>query len=319
MVPDVNHDLSTRIKDKAYELGFNQVGISRADADGRAEDKLSVWLSRGFHGEMTWMERTADKRRNIKNVFPDIRSVVSVAVNYYTDHAPQETGGKGRISRYAWGDDYHYIITDWVRQLATWIDAEAEKEGIPCESRTYVDTGPILEKAWAQRAGIGWVGKHSNLVSAEYGSWLLLGEVLLTVDLEPDMPAPDQCGACRLCIEICPTDAIPEPYVLDATKCIAYLTIEHRGPIPAPYHFDMGNRIFGCDDCLDICPYNEHAVPTFERAFEPRTYALSPDLKELAEQTTAEFQITFKKSPLKRAKYEGLQRNVAIARKNDSQ
>ena len=308
--------LSTRIKDKAHALGFDRAGISRACTDLRAEDQLRAWLSRGFHGQMSWMERAADKRGNIKNVFPDVRSVVSVAVNYYTDHTPQEPQGKGRIARYAWGDDYHHVIDERLRALATWIDTEAEKEGLQCESRTYVDTGPILEKAWAQRAGIGWIGKHSNLVSEDYGSWLLLGEVLVTVELEPDTPAPDQCGACRLCIEICPTDAIPEPYVLDATKCIAYLTIEHRGPISDMYHSDIGNRIFGCDDCLDICPYNEHAVPTSERAFAPRVYALSPDLRELAEQTPLEFQTTFKKSPIKRTKYEGLQRNIAIARKN---
>tara|TARA_B100000315_G_C14593217_1_gene597116 strand:- start:6487 stop:7431 length:945 start_codon:yes stop_codon:yes gene_type:complete len=308
-----------RIKNKAYSLGFTQVGISRVESDGEAEDQFRAWLSRGFHGEMHWMERTASKRGDIKNVLPDVQSVVSVAVNYYTNNTPQETKGKGRISRYAWGDDYHYVITNWVRQLATWISAEAKKEGVQCESLAYVDTGPILEKAWAQRAGIGWIGKHSNLVSADYGSWLLLGEVLLTINLEPDIPARDQCGACRLCIEICPTDAIPEPYVLDATKCISYLTIEHRGPIPDLYHSNIGNRIFGCDDCLDICPYNEHATPTSERAFAPRAYALSPDLKKLAHQTLSEFQATFKKSALKRTKHEGLQRNVEIARKNASQ
>jgi epoxyqueuosine reductase len=279
---------------------------------------LGAWLNREFHGQMSWIERTAEKRRDITKVFPDVRSVVSVAVNYYTDHTPQETAGKGRIARYAWGDDYHYFMDERLREFATWIDAEAEQDGLPCASRTYVDTGPILEKAWAQRAGIGWIGKHSNLVSTDYGSWLILGEVLISVELDSDTPAPDQCGACRLCIEICPTDAIPEPYVLDATKCIAYLTIEHRGPIPDMYHSDIGNRIFGCDDCLDICPYNEHAVPTSEGAFAPRTYALSPDLSELAEQTQVEFQTTFKKSPMKRTKYEGLQRNIEIARKNAS-
>lgn len=262
------------------------------------------------------MERTAEKRGDITKVFPGVRSVVSVGVNYYTDHTPQEPQGKGRIARYAWGDDYHYFMDDRLRNFATWIDAEAKQEGLQCESRTYVDTGPILEKAWAQRAGIGWIGKHSNLVSPDYGSWLILGEVLVSVELEADKPAPDQCGACRLCIEICPTDAIPEPYVLDATKCIAYLTIEHRGPIPDMFHSDIGNRIFGCDDCLDICPYNEQAVPTSEPAFAPRAYALCPDLRELAKQPLAEFQTAFKKSPIKRTKYEGLQRNVAIARNN---
>ena len=309
---------STSIKNKAYELGFAQVGISRVGVNQQAEQHLCAWLDRGFHGQMSWMERTSDKRSNITNVFPGVKSVVSVAMNYYTDHTPQETKGKGRIARYAWGDDYHHVVDERLRQLAIWIDTEAEKEGLQCESRTYVDTGPILEKAWAERAGIGWIGKHSNLVSADYGSWLLLGEILVSVELDFDTPAPDQCGACRLCIEICPTDAIPEPYVLDATKCIAYLTIEHRGPIPDIYHVDVGNRIFGCDDCLDICPYNQYAAPTSERAFSPRTYALSPDLGQLEKQTALEFQATFKKSPIKRTKYQGMQRNVAIAKKNAS-
>ncbi len=307
---------STRIKDKAYALGFDQVGISRVETAPQAEDHLRHWLSRGFHAGMSWMERTAEKRGDITKVFPNVQSVVSVAVNYYTNYTPNETIGKGRIARYAWGDDYHFFMDDRLHEFATWINAEAKNEGLQCESRTYVDTGPILEKAWAQHAGIGWIGKHSNLVSTDYGSWLILGEVLVTVELEPDTPAPDQCGACRLCIEICPTDAIPEPYVLDATKCIAYLTIEHRGPIPDPYHSDIGNRIFGCDDCLDICPYNEHATPTSEPAFEPRAYSLSPDLNELGEQTQLAFQTTFKKSPIKRTKYEGLQRNVEIAQTN---
>ena len=311
---------SRRIKDKAREFRFDQVGISRVDdgTEEQAEKRLRAWLSQGFHGQMTWMERTSDKRGNIRKVFPNVQSVVSVGINYFTDHLPQETKGKGRIARYAWGDDYHDVIDQRLRQFATWIDAEAEKEGLLCESRTYVDTGPILEKAWAQRAGIGWIGKHSNLVSPDYGSWLILGEVLVSAELEPDTPSPDQCGSCRLCIEICPTDAIPEPYVLDATKCIAYLTIEHRGPIPTPYYSDIGNRIFGCDDCLDICPYNEHATPTSEPAFAPRPYALSPDLQQLADQQRVEFQSTFKNSPIKRTKYEGLQRNVDIARNNVS-
>ncbi len=309
---------TARIKRKAHALGFDQVGVSQVDAaiEQNQNEKLREWLRRGFHGDMHWMEKTCDKRGNIQKVFSGVRSVVSVAMNYYTEYLPDERKGKGRIARYAWGDDYHDLINSRLRTLSTWIDAEASKEGLNCHCLAYVDTGPILEKAWAQRSGIGWIGKHSNLVSSEYGSWLLLGEVLVSADLEPDAPALDQCGSCRLCIEVCPTDAIPEPYVLDATKCIAYLTIEHRGSIPSMFHSDIGNRIFGCDDCLDICPYNEYVTSTKELAFTPRSYALSPDLEELGDQTELEFQEVFRRSPLKRAKYDGLQRNIKISKNN---
>ncbi len=310
--------LSNRIKDHARELGFDQVGISRVAHDGRDQPgkRLHEWLNRGYHGTMNWMPRTAQKRADITEVFPDVRSVVSVAVNYYTNYVPDETNGNGRIARYAWGDDYHFMMDSRLTAFAAWIEEEAARGGTRCETRTYIDTGPILEKAWAQQAGIGWIGKHSNLVSTTHGSWLILGEVLVSLDLQEDEPTPDQCGSCQLCIDICPTQAIPEPYVLDATKCIAYLTIEYRGPIPQTFHADIGNRIFGCDDCLDICPYNHNAVPSTEAAFQPRPIALKTDLRELTDQSTIEFQTMFKNSPVKRAKHEGLQRNVDIAGSN---
>ena len=241
--------------------------------------------------------------------------MVSVGMNYYTNHRANEQPGMGRIARYAWGKDYHAVMSQRLAQLEAKIAALAP--GVT--TRTYVDTGPIMEKAWAQQAGLGWIGKHSNLVSAEYGSWLLLGEILTTLDLKENEPATDLCGSCTLCIQACPTGAIVEPYVVDARLCISYLTIELRGGrevISDELASQMGNRIFGCDDCLDICPFNLQADPTNEPAFVPTPLTLAPSLQTLAQLSAESFASTFKGSPLKRAKLSGLLRNVGIAQDN---
>lgn len=241
--------------------------------------------------------------------------MVSVGMNYYTDNRANEQPGMGRIARYAWGKDYHTVMSRRLAQLEAKIAALAP--GVT--TRAYVDTGPIMEKAWAQQAGLGWIGKHSNLVSAECGSWLLLGEILTTLDLEPDEPATDLCGSCTLCIQACPTGAIVEPYLVDARLCISYLTIELRGgreAIPDELAAQMGNRIFGCDDCLDVCPFNLRADATSELALAPTPLTLAPSLQALAQISEESFATTFKESPLKRAKRSGLLRNVAIAQEN---
>ena len=241
--------------------------------------------------------------------------MVSVGMNYYTDNRANEQPGMGRIARYAWGKDYHTVMSQRLSQLEAKIAALAP--GVT--TRAYVDTGPIMEKAWAQQAGLGWIGKHSNLVSAECGSWLLLGEILTTLDLEQDEPATDLCGSCTLCIQACPTGAIVEPYVVDARLCISYLTIELRGGrevISDELAAQMGNRIFGCDDCLDVCPFNLRADATSEPAFTPTPLTLAPSLQALAQISEESFATTFKESPLKRAKQSGLLRNVGIAQEN---
>lgn len=241
--------------------------------------------------------------------------MVSVGMNYYTDHRANEQPGMGRIARYAWGKDYHTAMSQRLSQLEATITALAP--GVT--TKACVDTGPIMEKAWAQQAGLGWVGKHSNLVSAEYGSWLLLGEILTTLDLEQDEPATDLCGSCTLCIQACPTGAIVEPYIVDARLCISYLTIELRGgreAISDNLAAQMGNRIFGCDDCLDICPFNLRADATDDSAFTPTPLTLAPNLQTLAQISEESFATTFKESPLKRAKQSGLLRNVGIAQEN---
>lgn len=338
--------LSTRIKEEAHALGFDAVGISRVEDDGstcevqgsgltsnsesqtsnleprisltvRLHTRLREWLRRGYHGAMAWIAREPARRADPQAVLNGCRSVISLGMNYYTDRRADERPGYGRIARYAWGKDYHGVLQAKLEQLECRINLLAPEAA----TRSYVDTGPVMEKAWAQQAGLGWIGKHSNLVSTRYGSWLVLGEVLTTLDLEPDEPAADLCGSCTLCIKACPTGAITEPYLVDARRCISYLTIELHKPgdeIPADLAPKLGNRVFGCDDCLDVCPYNVNATAAAEPAFQPHPVSLEPDLERLTAMSEQEFASTFLKSPVKRARYTGFLRNVRLAIKNTS-
>lgn len=329
--------LAESIKREALTLGFHAIGISRV-TDGapppafglQSESSLSdpapllshhlfsrlaEWLQRGYHGTMAWMTRDPARRSDPQHILPGCRSMISVGMNYYTDNRANEQPGMGRIARYAWGKDYHTVMIRRLAQLEEKIATLAP--GIT--TKAYTDTGPIMEKAWAQEAGLGWIGKHSNLVSSESGSWLLLGEILTTLDLEPDEPGTDLCGSCTLCIQACPTGAIVEPYVVDARLCISYLTIELRGGrevISDELASQMGNRIFGCDDCLDVCPFNLRADATNEPAFNPTPLTLAPSLQTLSQISQESFSAMFKESPLKRAKLSGLLRNVGIAQEN---
>ncbi len=322
--------LTVAIKQAARDLGFDAVGISvlptkpdtTANQDHPAStgdllDRLQEWLRRGYHATMAWMVRDPQRRADPTQVLPACRSIISVGMNYYTDHRADERQGNGRIARYAWGLDYHKILGDRLTQLAERIGTLAPDS----QNRAYADTGPVMEKAWAQQAGLGWIGKHSNLVSAEFGSWLLLGEILTTLELQPDEAGTDLCGSCTLCIQACPTGAITEPYIVDAGRCISYLTIELRGtepPIPDDLRRKVGNRIFGCDDCLDICPYNVQARPTCEPGFQPSTLTSAPSLLALTKMDEQTFAATFKHSPVRRAKYPGLQRNLSWALSNEA-
>ncbi len=322
--------LTAQIKQAAQDLGFDVVGISRLStrehgASSRDQHispdslltRLHDWLQRGFHATMAWMARDPHRRADPAMVLPGCRSIISLGMNYYTDERADERQGNGRIARYAWGLDYHDIVGDRLRQLATQLGALAPGH----QHRPYVDTGPVMEKAWAQQAGLGWIGKHSNLVSARFGSWLLLGEILTTVKLEPDEAGTDLCGSCTLCLQACPTGAITEPYVVDAGRCISYLTIERRGnepALPEELRRGIGNRIFGCDDCLDICPYNHQATPTSEPGFQPSPITTAPDLRDLADMDEPTFKTTFAQSPITRAKYSGFRRNLSWALSNTS-
>ena len=323
----VSRSLTQEIKQKALAVGFDAVGISavpqvRPHEPVAAPDaflprllaRLQQWLGQEFHATMSWMACDPDRRANPSRVLPGCRSIISVGINYYTDHRATERAGEGRIARYAWGRDYHELVGQRLQELEGYIRAIAPHE----VTRSYVDTGPIMEKAWAERSGLGWIGKHSNLVSPQFGSWLLLGEVLTTLELSADEPGTDLCGSCTLCIKACPTGAITEPYIVDASRCISYLTIELRdaGSIPDDLARNLGNRIFGCDDCLDVCPYNVNAQESHEAAFQPHDMTLSPELDRLEAFTAAEFASAFRHSPVRRSKFSGFQRNVSLAQVN---
>jgi epoxyqueuosine reductase len=298
-----------RIKRKGLSLGFAAVGIARATSLGTEAERLHEWLDRGYHASMRWMASRAEERVDPREVLRGARSIISVAVNYYTPEEHAGEPGAGKVSRYAWGDDYHDILAEQLRTLWSWI--QGEFPGV--EGTWYVDTGPVMEKAWAERAGIGWIGKHANLITRSHGSWVFLGEIITTLDLEPDSPAVDHCGTCTLCIEACPTQAIVQPYVVESQRCLSYLTIEHRGPIEGDVRDHFEGWVFGCDICQDVCPWNKKfATPTDDDRFAPREGNLEPDLYEWGQMDSAEFRRRFSGSPIKRAKHEGLRRNIQI-------
>ncbi len=296
--------LTARIKSQANDLGFCKVGVARAnELEGK---HLREWLARGYHGTMDWMQRNSEKRSDVRRILPEAKSVVCVAMNYYTDIQHSSDPDVGKISRYAWGDDYHIVMTERLEKLQKFI--EAEIPGV--QAKLYVDTGPVMDKVWAARAGLGWQGKHTNLITKEYGSWVFLGEIIMDRELEYDQPIEDFCGSCTACIDACPTGAITEPYVLDSNKCISYLTIEHRGDIPEQLAPQFENWIYGCDICQDVCPWNKFQQETKESAFTPREYNRNPILSELESITEKEFQEMFRRSPIKRTKHRGFVRNV---------
>ena len=301
-------DLTEQIKARALGLGFCKVGIAPAGALAPEGARLQEWLAHGYHGTMDWMARNADRRGDPREILPGARSVLSVAMNYYTEGRHSDDPDAGKISRYAWGDDYHDIVKPKLLELLAYIQTNVPgTEGV-----VYVDTGPVLEKAWAARAGIGWEGKHTNVITQEFGSWVFLGEIILSIELDYDAPATDHCGTCTLCIEACPTDAIVEPYVLDSNLCISYLTIEHRGEIAAGLGEKFDRWIYGCDICQDVCPWNEKfSIITSAGGFAPRAATIAPELNHVAEMQQDEFSRTFSKSPVKRTKLSGLRRNAA--------
>ncbi|MBI2060221.1 MAG: tRNA epoxyqueuosine(34) reductase QueG [Nitrospirae bacterium] len=307
MSPLPRSPLRDRIKARAQELGFDLVGIARADALTPEADRLRAWLEAGRQGQMTWLDRTAEKRGDPARVLPRARSIISLAMNY--SH-PDACTGAYHISKYAQGTDYHRVLGPKIDDLCAWL-REQEPQST---SLGYVDTGPVLEKAWAQRAGLGWIGKHSNLINPEIGSWILLGAVLTTIDLDPDPPGEDACGHCTLCIDACPTGAIVEPYVVDSNRCISYLTIEHRGEIEAGLREKMGTHIFGCDICQDVCPWNTRAPRGRESAFSDAPMEWSDVALENLDE--AGFSKIFRTSAVKRPKWEGFRRNLDIARRS---
>jgi len=302
-------ELKSYIAQEASLLGFSKIGFAKAEEPAEEVLRLGNWLRRGFHGTMEWMARNLDKRRDPGKLLTHAKTILVVALNYYTDVAHGGDNSRGKISRYAWGDDYHDIIKARLNLLLSRIKLREPH----AEGKTFVDTGPVLEKVWAQRAGIGWEGKHTNVITREFGSWVFLGEIILDIEVEYDTPAADRCGKCTLCIQACPTRAIIAPYVLDASLCISYLTIEYRGEMPAKLADKFENWVFGCDICQDVCPWNrKFAVRSSMSEFYPRPYNVSPPLEDLAKMSDEEFRRKFYKSAVKRRKKSGIVRNASF-------
>lgn len=299
-------ELKRAIVDEAHGAGFDKVGFARARLDAEAP-RLAEWLRRGYHGEMRWMERAPERRSNVALSLPGAQTLVACALNYYQG-PPESSPGRGVISSYARGGDYHRVLEQKLNVVADFIETTCN---VP--TKLYVDTGPVLEKSYAVAAGLGWTGKHSNLISREGSSWFFLGEILVPLDLPVDEPERDHCGTCTRCIAACPTGAIVEPYVVDSRLCISYLTIELRGPIPRDLRPLIGNRIYGCDDCQDVCPWNRFAKRSDEAAFFPQEPLASMDLIRMLGMSREEFAAATKGSAVRRARYPGFLRNVAVA------
>ncbi|AFY72290.1 iron-sulfur cluster binding protein, putative [Synechococcus sp. PCC 7502] len=303
---------SADIKQKAYEIGFDLVGIAIADLESYPEaDRLKSWLALGYHADMAWMENP--KRLNIKELMPSVESVICVGLNYYTSNTHSnihvDDPAIAKISRYGWGRDYHRILGKKLKILSHWLQSQGED----IETRYYVDTAPIAEKAWAQRAGIGWIGKHSNLISRGYGSWIFLGEILTNIELEPDQPHTEHCGTCTRCLDACPTGAIAQPFVVDANRCIAYHTIENKSEA-LPENINLNNWVAGCDICQDVCPWNHRfAQETKVQEFQPYPQNTVPNLADLAKITDQEWDKNFTGSALRRIKPDRLRRNAKAA------
>ncbi len=301
----------TRKRAQAAARAFEVCGITSVEAPWPAGARLAEFVAQDRHGQMGWMADTAERRSHPRAMWPDARSAIVLGINYGPDADPLEAlraRDRGVISVYAQGDDYHETIKRRLKALGRWLAAETG-----AELKVFVDTAPLMEKPLAQAAGLGWQGKHTNLVSRSHGSWLFLGAVLTTLALEPDAAESDHCGACQACLDVCPTNAFPAPYQLDARRCISYLTIEHRGEIPEPFRAALGNRIYGCDDCLAVCPWNKFAQVASEAAFHARDALRGPALADLAKLDDTAFRALFAKSPIKRIGRDRFVRNVLYA------
>jgi epoxyqueuosine reductase len=307
--------MKSALKAKAQELGFVAVGIATASAPPIQRERLHDWLASGAQGDMGWMTDRADQRESPDALWPEAKSVIALGMSYAPANDPLALAAlpdRARISVYAQGKDYHDVVKKALKVLARWI-VEQTGAGV----KVFVDTAPVMEKPLGAAAGLGWQGKHTNMVSPDHGSWLFLGCIYTSLDLEPDAPHPDQCGTCTACQTACPTAAFPTPYTLDARRCISYLTIELKGPIPHEFRKAIGNRIYGCDDCLTVCPWNKFAdAAAANRAFLPRAELVAPRLTDLLALDDAGFREVFSGSPIKRIGRDRMVRNAAIAAGN---
>ncbi|MEO1205278.1 MAG: tRNA epoxyqueuosine(34) reductase QueG [Pseudomonadota bacterium] len=306
--------LKSDIQKRAKDLGFSAIGFAQPDALGDAPDRLRQFLDAGWHGDMEWLETHAGRRSDPRHLMGDVGSVIMLGMNYGPEHNPLDAlsqTDRGIVSAYAKGRDYHDVLKGRLKEIAQLIAARTA-----ADVKVFVDTAPLMEKPFAQAAGFGWQGKHTNLVSPGYGSWLLLGAILTSHRFEPDEPQGDQCGSCRACLDICPTDAFPAPYQLDARRCIAYLTIEYAGVIPEPFRKPIGNRVFGCDDCLAVCPWNKFAEAARETKLRARAETDNPKLSDLLAMDDPMFRKRFAGTPVKRTGRDRVVRNALIAAGN---
>jgi len=293
------------IKQISKRLGFDFCGISKAELLSEEAKQLEKWLKQGHHGKMTYMENHFDKRVDPRKLVPGAKSVISLLYNYYTDKKQQDELAP-KISKYAYNKDYHFVIKDKLKEFVFNIQEEIGE----IDGRIFVDSAPVLDKAWAKRSGLGWQGKHSNLLNRQMGSFFFIAEIISDLELESDSPIKDHCGTCTACIDACPTDAIVEPYMVDGSKCISYLTIELKEEIPSDFAGKMDNWMFGCDICQDVCPWNKFSIKNKEPLFEPSEELLNMKATEWQELTKEIFNELFRNSPVKRTKYEGLKRNI---------
>jgi len=302
LLPKENH--TALIKAEAKRLGFLSCGVSKADFLEEEAPRLEKWLNNNMHGEMQYMENHFDKRLDPRLLVDGSKSVISLLLNYY----PQEEQLKNtyKVSKYAYGNDYHHVIKSKLRQLQEFISEEIGEVG----GRAFVDSAPVLDKAWAAKSGLGWIGKHSNLLTQQVGSFYFIAELIVDIDLEYDTRVTDHCGTCTACIDACPTEAIKAPYVVDGSKCISYFTIELKNEIPNEFHGKFDDWMFGCDVCQDVCPWNKFSKPHQEPLFNPHPELLSMNKKDWEEITEDVFRKVFQKSPVKRTKFSGLERNI---------
>jgi epoxyqueuosine reductase len=292
---------------KAKEIGFDLLGISKAEELRDEISNLENWLSKDFHAGMDYMGKNVLKRKDVGQILPNARSVISLAKNYYTDNKYSGKNGYGKVSRYAWGVDYHLIIWDMLYLL----ENELKQIDTGIETKSYVDTGPVMDKAWAVKSGLGWLGKHTNIINKDLGSWIFLATIITNYEFEYSTPIPDFCGTCTACIDACPTKAIVDEYVVDANKCISYLTIENKGEISPDFESRFDNWIFGCDICQDVCPWNsKFSKVTKQKEFFPMNSNEEIKLSEVINMKEEEFKNRFERSPVKRAKLKGLKRNA---------
>ncbi len=306
-------DYASFIKAEAARLGFQSCGISPAGFLEEEAPRLESWLNKGRHGEMSYMENHFDKRLDPTQLVDGAKSVISLTLNYYQD-TEQADPTAPKISKYAYGTDYHFVIKDKLKQL---MEAIREQIG-EVNGRAFVDSAPVLDKAWAKKSGLGWIGKNANLISKKTGSFFFLAELITDLETEYDLaPAADHCGTCTRCMDACPTEAIVAPYIVDGSRCISYLTIELKNELPTEFKGKMDNWVFGCDICQDVCPWNKFSLPTNENAFQPRPELLEMKTRDWQEITEETFRAVFKDSPVKRTKFSGLKRNIDFLRSAD--